>query len=233
MEALTGPAVVRERVRDQLGRVSGVVTTGENGVFLVARGTGFTGVQVVGLQPDVTLVVVFAVVATEVARVDPACRFLATRALDLPLVHFELVDDGKTLIAVHGLLGEFVSGPDLAAAVDAVSAAAETWGPEVRERFGGRAVIDAVAPGALTQPRQQYPPVRGPSEAPERRSWTAPRSRVAAFALTALGVALVVAAWIWWGAGSALAAVLVLGPLWWALGLSSGLRGGHPSGSAT
>ncbi len=180
MAALTGPDVVRERVREQLGRIPGEVTAGEDGGFLVARGTRVTAVLVIGLQPDVTLVAVYAVLATDVADVDGACRFLATRDLDLPLVHFELVDDGKALIAVQGLLGEFLSGPDLAAAVDAVSDAAETLGPEVDARPGGHTggTVEGshVQAGPAVRPAS-YPPalaeLRGRVEEPLRRQYGA------------------------------------------------------------
>lgn len=159
MSALTGPDVVRERVRDRLDRIAGEVTVGKDGGFLVSRGTRVTAVQVIGLQPDVTLVLVFAVVATEVGRLDEACRFLATRDLDLPLVHFELVD-AHALVAVHGLLGELLSGADLAAAIDAVDAAAAALGPEVRGRFGGALANLAAAPMATDPSRavRQEPP---------------------------------------------------------------------------
>lgn len=157
MTALTGPDVVRERVREQLGRIPGEVTAGQDGGFLVARGTRVTAVLVIGLQPDVTLVAVYAVLATDVADVDGACRFLAARDLDLPLVHFELVDDGKALIAVHGLLGEFLSGPDLAAAVDAVSDAAATLGPEVSARTGGAAGGSHVPVAPVVRPAPYLP----------------------------------------------------------------------------
>lgn len=223
MTALTGPDVVRERVREQLGRVPGEISTGQNGAFLVARGPNLTAVQVVGLQPDVTLVVVFAVVATDVVRLDGACRLLAARALDLPLVHFELVDDGKALIAVHGLLGEFVSGPDLLAAVDAVSDAAAALGPEVSGRFGG-AVPALATPVDPTTPDWSYQPVRlTPVAGPATPDPPVHAGRRAAIA-TSVIAALVAAAWVLWGTGSALAVALVLGPLVGAVAIAPALR---------
>lgn len=217
MTALTGPTVVRERVREQLDRIPGDVTTGRDGGFLVSRGTRVTAVQVIGLQPDITLVVVFAVVATDVVQPDGACRFLATRDLDLPLVHFELLDEGKALIAVHGLLGEFLSGPDLAAAIDAVSDAATTLGPEVSARFGG-ALLDLATPVDPTTPDWLYQPVRPAASAqlvsPAPSAGSSRPSRLwPAVGASVLGVALVVAGWVLWGAGSGLAVALVLGPL--------------------
>jgi hypothetical protein len=229
MSALTGPAVVQERVRAQLERIPGEVSTGQNGSLLVSRGTRVTAVQVIGLQPDVTLVVVFAVVATDVVELDGACRFLATRGLDLPLVHFELVDDGKALIAVHGLLGEFVSGPDLVAAVDAVGDAAETLGPEVSGRFGG-ALLALATPVEPATPDWLHQPVRvAPSAQPATPDRPAHPGRRAAIA-TYVVAALVAAAWVLWGAGSALAVALVLGPLVGAVVIAPALRDARSTG---
>jgi hypothetical protein len=213
MAALTGPEVVRERVREQLGRITGAVTAGNDGAFIVSRGGHVAVVQVVALQPDVTLVVVYAVVATNVVQVDAACRFLATRDLDLPLVHFELVADGKAFLAAHGLLGEFVSGPELVAAIDAVADAAGMLRPLVVARFGGN-LLGLDASVGDTTPDWLYQPVRSASAAqpPADRARLAPSRRRVILAVTSVG-ALVAAAWVLWGAGSALAVVLVLGPL--------------------
>jgi hypothetical protein len=232
MAALTGPAVVRDRVREQLGRVPGEVSTAQNGAFLVSRGPHVTAVQVIGLQPDVTLVFVFAVVATNVVQLDGACRLLATRGLDLPLVHFELVDDGKALIAAHGLLGEFVSGPDLVAAVDAVSEAAETLGTEVRGRFGGTTTVQS-APVDPTGSAWLFQPVRDAPSRPAPSARTVTRASMVAVTASALVVALVLATSIWWGVGSGLAATLVLLPLLWALVLGPALRRSRAPGSRT
>jgi hypothetical protein len=168
------------------------------------------------------LVLVFAVVATDLHQLNGACRFLATRDLDLPLVHFELVGDGKAIVAVHGLLGEFLSGPDLDAAIDAVGDAAETLGPQVRSRFGGGAVtdlaprVDPTGPDWLPQSVRPVASMRGPTRArPSRRL---------AVTLSALVAALIVAASVSWGAGAALAVALVLGPLLWALVIGPALR---------
>ncbi len=150
MPMLTGPDVVRERVHEQLGRMPGAVVTDDpHGGLVLVRGDRVTAIQVVGLQPDVTLVVVYAVIATDVPELDEACRFLATRSMGLPLVHFELL--GSTLVAAHGLLGEFLASPELQAAVEAVTDAAETLGPQVCARFGGRLL--GASPLPVTQPR--------------------------------------------------------------------------------
>lgn len=209
MAALTGPTVVRDRVGEQLARLPGAITTRQDGAFLVSRGTQVAAVQVIGVQPDVTLVLVYAVVATEVPLVDEACRFLATRDLGLPLVHFELVDGGN-LIAAHALLGEFLSGPHLVAAIDAVSAAAEILGPQVRSRFGGDAIANLVPPVDRTTSdwlTRSVQPVSSGVRVPGRTS------RAVAVAVWALLILLVTAAFTLWGAGSGVAVALVLGPL--------------------
>lgn len=210
MAALTGPTVVQERVQEQLARLPGAMATRQDGAFLVSRGSRVTAVQVIGLQPEITLVLVYAVVATDVPLVDGACRFLAARDLDLPLVHFELVD-GRHLLAVHALLGEFLSGPDLAAAIDAVSAAAEAFGPRIRSTFGGGDTADLAPP---TDPTTAARVTRPVSMMPSGRTVAPARtSRTIAVAATVLVVTLVAGAVAWWGVGSGLAVALVLVPL--------------------
>lgn len=210
MQALTGPEIVRERVREQLGRLPGDVMSTADGAFLVRRGEDVTAVQVVGLQPDVTLVVVFGLVAVEVPQLDGACRFLAARELDLRLVHFELIADAHALIAVHGLLGEFLAGPELDAAIDAVADAAGTLGAQVRARFGGT-LPDLAAPSLRPAVPQSLLPV--PTASGARRSGAPAGVRARAVLLLVLALALVAGAWVGWGALSGLAVALVLGSL--------------------
>lgn len=150
MTPLTGPSVVRELVEQQLRRLYGAAEVDQQGDFFVRRGEVTAWLRILALQPDLTGVVVFAIVSGPLERVDDACRFLAAESLELPIGHFELHSEGRAVTVSHTLLGEFLSGEELRAAVDAVISTADTYGPRVREEFG--AVLPSAAAATAPTP---------------------------------------------------------------------------------
>lgn len=197
MTPLTGPSVVRELVEQQLRGLYGAAEVDQQGNFFVRRGEVTAWLRILALQPDLTGVVVFAIVSGPLDRVDDACRFLAAESLELPIGHFELHTEGRALTVSHTLLGEFLSSEELRAAVDAVISAADTYGPRVRAEFGATlppaAAATAPTPPSAALNSQQSEELQrlltaiaahSPEpEQPQRRSWPA-RQRVVLLVLT-------------------------------------------------
>lgn len=152
MTPLTGPTVVREVVEQQLRRIHGRAEVDHGGDFVVRSGEVIAWIRVQGLQPDLTAVVVFAIIAGPLERVDEACRFLAAESLEMPLGHFELHGDGRAIAVSHTLLGEFLSGEELRGAIEVVVSAASEYGPRVRREYGGSPAITATETAALPGP---------------------------------------------------------------------------------
>lgn len=213
MSPLTGPAVVREVVGQKLSALDGCVVADVEGDFVVSRASTSARVKVVGLEPDVTAVLVFAVVAVGVERLDEACRFLAVESLELPLAHFELHQGLGVIVASHTLLGEFVSAEELRAAIAGVTDAAAAYGPLVRERFGAAAAQGPTPPTVDT-----HEPLRPAMDRsgiltgqPRRRAVALPPAGIAALLLLA-GCATVALGVLssWW---ASLMLVAVIGAL--------------------
>jgi hypothetical protein len=227
MSALTGPAVVREVVEQKLRDIDGDVVTDGQGDFVVQRGEISARVKVLGLEQDVTAVLVFAVVAVDIERLEEACRFLAAASLELPLAHFELHEGMRTIIASHTLLGELLSGGELRAAISGVTGAAAAYGPVLRTRFGAVAAgtpRDAVALLEMLRrvaAADQHPADRRPRSAVRRLTL------VLAAVLATGAAAAAVLPWSWWVSGYAVVATLLV-----AFAVGTRLEGGPVAGSS-
>jgi hypothetical protein len=191
---LTGTSVVRDVVEDKLRRLIGEPVVDKDGDFVVRRDGDTIWIRIMALQPDVTLVMLFAFVAGDVAQPDRASRFLAAKSLDMPMCHFEL-HGGRHIVASHSLLGEFLSTGELKAALDSVGAAVREYGPQVRQRFGGSPVPGTDPEGPRATDVQDLLAGRLDGMHPERRR----RQGLARLVGGLVGVLAVVLAWVVYG----------------------------------
>lgn len=224
MLPLTGPDVVQGVVEQILRREFGAATKDRDGGFVVTRDQATVWVRITGLQPDQTAVVVFAVVAHDLAETDAACEYLAAESLELPLCHFELHGEGRVVAASHTLPGEYLSGVELRSAIDAVSGAAALYGPRVGQRFGAPAATAADPAHPPANPPPAQPPAGWTfQQRAALRPWVWAGGAVSATGLAWLTYAMSSS---WWLCAYVLVATMACGLL-----LGAGLSGTSP-GSA-
>jgi type III secretion system-like peptide-binding chaperone len=132
-------AVLRQTVDGFLRKSFDEVRVDRFGDFHVRPGGVTTWIQARSLGEEQTAVLVWSPSNIGMTVDAGLTGFLATEANELAFGQFELHDCELPRMHVsHALLGEFLSGEELAVAVEAVAEASARYGPIVKERFGGR-----------------------------------------------------------------------------------------------
>jgi hypothetical protein len=133
------PDALRTRIGAYLRDAGLDPTLDEQGDHWVRSLTGFSIVYARGTpwEGDHTLVRVWSVTNVDV-RVDAELTgYLVTANARWPMGGFHLDEAGPAVIVTHTLLGDHLNRHELEAAVAAVAGAADQFGEEIRDRFGG------------------------------------------------------------------------------------------------
>jgi hypothetical protein len=131
-------AVLRGTLERYLDESFGGHEVGNGGDFLLRQGSVLAYVQPLEWTDDRTLVRMWA--TTNVGmRVDgELTRFLATENGKFVFGGLYLEESGPRVVFAHTLLGDFLSRRELVEAVTSVVTTADSYGDQIKERFGGQ-----------------------------------------------------------------------------------------------
>lgn len=129
---------LREKLDGYLRQASLSISADDEGDFMISHGSTITWVRAVDWTDGRTLVRVWSITNVGMHVNGELTRFLLTTNAKLPFGGFRLDEAVPAVMLVHCLLGEYLNRQELLTTVGAVTATAEQFAGEIKERFGGR-----------------------------------------------------------------------------------------------
>ena len=134
-------AVLREKLGDYLQESIAVVVE-DAGDFTIPHDSALVRVRAIPWTRGRTVARVWSVTNVGVRIDGDLTSLLLTANGQILFGGFRLDESVPAVLLVHSLLGEYVNRGELEAAVAAVAVEAASYGPALKEQFGGRLATD-------------------------------------------------------------------------------------------